>query len=189
MLVQRIQQQFIDSADLAYQCADVLGPQVDAAIGAVQAVVTGGGKIWVHGLGVGSSLAHGFVDQLVGTFERERPGLPAVVLPPSAAERALSALATADDMLLLVGVNGPSRVEEAQGLVDAAHEREMPVVVLGSLGNGLLTHRLRDTDVNICVPHTRTARIAEMHLLVLDCVCDGVDALLLGDAMEPETAE
>ena len=189
MLVQRIQQQFIDSADLGYQCAEALGLAVDAAIGAVQAVVTGGGKVWVHGTGAGAWLAPLFVNQFVGTFDRERPALPAVLLPTHAPVRALSALATADDLLLLIGANGADAAEMGLALVAAAHERDMPVISLGALGNGLLSHRLRDTDVNVCVPHTRAARVAEMHLLVLNCVCDGVDALLLGDTAELETAE
>lgn len=189
MLVQRIQQEFIDSADLGYQCAETLGLAVDAAIGAVQAVVTGGGKVWVFGVGAGASLAPLFVRHFVGTFDRERPALPAVLLPPDTPVRALSALATADDLLLLIGVNGADGVEAGMALVAAAHERDMPVIALGALGNGLLTHRLRDTDVNVCVPHTRAARIAEMHLLVLNCVCDGVDALLLGDTTEMESSE
>ena len=189
MLVQRIQQQFIDSADLGYQCAEALGPAVDAAIGAVQAVVTGGGKVWVHGTGAGAWLASLFVNQFVGTFDRDRPALPAVLLPTDAPVRALSALATADDLLLLIGANGADAAEMGLALVAAAHERDMPVISLGALGNGLLSHKLRDTDVNVCVPHTRAARVAEMHLLVLNCVCDGVDALLLGDATELETAE
>lgn len=186
MLVQRIQQQFIDSADLGYQCAEALGLAVDAAIGAVQAVVTGGGKVWVHGVGTGAWLAPLFVSQFVGTFDRERPALPAVLLPTDAPVRALSALATADDLLLLIGAQGVEAADLA--LVTAAHERDMPVIVLSALGNGLLAHMLRDTDVNVCVPHTRAARVAEMHLLVLNCVCDGVDALLLGDAAEMETS-
>lgn len=189
MLVQRIQQQFIDSSDLGYQCAEALGMPVEAAISAVQAVVTGGGKVWVHGVGAGAALAPLFVNQFVGTFDRDRPALPAVLLPTEAPLRALSALATADDLLLLIGVNGSAGADAARDLVAAAHERDMPLVVLGALGNGLLTHALRDTDVNVCVPHTRAARITEMHLLVLNCVCDGVDALLLGDATELEIAE
>lgn len=192
MLVQRIQQQFIDSADLGYQCAEALGPAVDAAIGAVQAVVTGGGKVWVHGMGPGAWLAPMFVNQFVGTFDRERPALPAVLLTTDAPVRALSALATADDLLLLIGASGSAGTDAAElclTLVAAAHERDIPVIVLGALGQGRLTHRLRDTDVNVCVPHTRAARVAEMHLLVLNCVCDGVDALLLGDTAELENAE
>ena len=44
-----------------------------------------------------------------------------------------------------------------------------------------IAQALRETDVPICVPHDRTARIQEVHLLVLHCICDGVDAQLLGD--------
>jgi len=65
--------------------------------------------------------------------------------------------------------------------LEAAHEREMTVVALTGHGGGEMGQALRETDVHICVPHDRTARIQEVHLLVLHCICDGVDTQLLGD--------
>ena len=73
MLVQRVQQQFIDSADVAYQCADALGAAVDAAIGAILATITGGGKVLVCGVGSGSALAQLMVNHLLHGLERDRP--------------------------------------------------------------------------------------------------------------------
>ena len=47
--------------------------------------------------------------------------------------------------------------------------------------DGPVAAALRETDVHVCVPHDRTARIQEVHLLTLHCICDGVDSQLLGD--------
>ena len=44
---------------------------------------------------------------------------------------------------------------------------------------------LLETDVHICVPHDRAARIQEVHVLVLNCLCDGVDLQLLGEQDNP----
>jgi D-sedoheptulose 7-phosphate isomerase len=192
MLVQRIQQQFIDSADLTYQCAETLGPQVDAAIGAVLATVTGGGKVLVCGVGSGGLLAQLLVNHLLHGLERERPALPAVLIQadpthPDALVRSVSALAMSDDLLLLLGDTGTAPTLLA--LVQAAHERDMTVLALTGAGGGPLGRALRDTDVHVCVPHTRRTRIHELHHLVLNCICDGMDAQLLGDDPEPETLE
>ncbi|MBP9737407.1 MAG: phosphoheptose isomerase, partial [Rhodoferax sp.] len=65
--------------------------------------------------------------------------------------------------------------------IEAAHERDMVVLGLTGRGGGKMATTLRDTDVHICVPHERTARIQEVHLLTLHCLCDAVDAQLLGE--------
>jgi D-sedoheptulose 7-phosphate isomerase len=69
--------------------------------------------------------------------------------------------------------------------IEAAHEREMSVVALTGRGGGKMAGVLRETDVHICVPHERTARIQEVHILALHCICDGVDAQLLGEQDNP----
>ena len=80
---------------------------------------------------------------------------------------------------------GSSRIEApgpvAQAGSEAAHERDMVVIGLSGRGGGKMNQALRDTDVHISVPHDRTARVQEVHLLTLHCLCDAVDALLLGD--------
>jgi D-sedoheptulose 7-phosphate isomerase len=65
--------------------------------------------------------------------------------------------------------------------IEAAHERDMTVVALTGRGGGKMNQVLRETDVHICVPHERTARIQEVHLLAIHCICDGVDIQLLGE--------
>ena len=82
-------------------------------------------------------------------------------------------------VLLAISTSGNSA--NVLAAIEAAHGRDMSVVALTGHGGGKINHALRETDVHICVPHERTARIQEVHLLVLHCICDGVDTQLLGD--------
>jgi D-sedoheptulose 7-phosphate isomerase len=193
MLLQRIQQQFIDSADLKYQCAQLLAPQVEAATQAVLASVTGGGKVMTCGNGASASAAQHFAASFVGRYERERPELAAMCLSADAAvltgiatdfdarmvfSRQVRALGQAGDVLLVLSTSGNSA--NVLAAVEAAHERDMTVVALTGGRGGRLLQALRDTDVQVCVPHELPARVLEIHHLVLHCICDGVDAQLLG---------
>jgi D-sedoheptulose 7-phosphate isomerase len=89
------------------------------------------------------------------------------------------ALGQSGDVLLAITTSGSS--PNVLAAIQAAHERDMTVVALTGKGGGKMSMALRETDVHICVPHDRTARIQEVHLLTIHCICDGVDAQLLGD--------
>lgn len=198
MLEQRIQQHFIDSADLKYQSGPVLSKSLSQAVQALLACVTSGRKVLACGAGVSGLLAAQFAAQFVGRFERERPGLAALALPggvddpaadtraavdPHAFARPLRALGEAGDVLLALTPTGESAAVLAA--VQAAHEREMTVIALtggvGSAAGGAVGRALRETDVQVCVPHERPLRVHEAHLTALHCLCDAVDAQLLGD--------
>ncbi len=195
MLEQRIEQQFIDSADLKYQSAQVLNKPILAAIQAILSSVTGGGKVLACGNGGSAADAQHFAAEFVGRFERERPELAAIALTTDSSiltaigndydfnqifSKQVRALGQGTDVLLAISTSGNSaNVLEA---ITAAHEREMTVIALTGKGGGKIAQALKETDVNICVPSERTARIQEVHLLVLHCICDGVDYQLLGEA-------
>ena len=187
MLDLRIQQHFIDSADLQYQAAETLAKPLDAGVQALMACVTSGAKVLVCGEGSSAALAHYFASLFVGGFERERPELAAIALrheglgDPAYASLAkqVRALGQAGDVLLLLTVNG-----EEEGLMralHAAHERDMSVIALTGKGGGAVAKALRETDVHVGIPHDRAARIREVQQLALHCLCDGVDAQLMGD--------
>jgi len=194
MLEQRIQQHFIDSADLKYQAGPLLSKPVSLAMQALLACVTSGGKILACGAGVSGLLSAHFAAHFVGRFERERPELAAVSLEaegadpqadtPDAADpdrfaRQVRALGQAGDVLLALSASGNAAAVLAAA--EAAHAREMTVVALLGGNGGMVGRALRDTDVQVCVPHERAARVHEVHLLVLHCLCDGIDAQLLGE--------
>jgi D-sedoheptulose 7-phosphate isomerase len=194
MLEQRIQQHFIDSADLKYQAAQVLSGPIAAAVQAILACVTSGGKVLACGNGGSAADAQHFAAEFVGRFERERPELAAVALTTDSSiitaigndydfsvifSRQVRALGQPGDVLLAISTSGNSA--NVLAAIEAAHAREMVVVGLSGRNGGKMAQALRDTDVHICVPSERTARIQEVHLLVLHCLCDAVDAQLLGD--------
>lgn len=198
MLEQRIEQHFIDSADLKYQAAQLLSKPIAAAVQAMLTCVTGGGKVLACGNGGSAANAQHFAAQFVGRHERERPELSAIALTTDSSiitavasefdfsaifSRQVRALGSPGDVLLALSIDG--NAANVLAAIEAAHEREMVVVGLSGHGGGKMAHALRDTDVHICVPHDRAARVQEVHILALHCICDAVDAQLLGDQENP----
>ena len=198
MLEQRIQQHFIDSADLKYQVAQSLSVPIAAAVQAILASLTGGGKVLACGNGGSAADAQHFSAEFVGRFERERPELAAIALTTDTSiitaigndysydaifSRQVRALGQPGDVLIAITTSGNSA--NVLAAIEAAHARDMVVVGLSGRNGGKMAKALRDTDVHICVPHERTARIQEVHILALHCICDAVDAQLLGDQETP----
>ena len=194
MLEQRIEKHFIDSADLKYQAALALSKPIAQATQAILASVTSGGKVLACGNGGSAADAQHFAAEFIGRYERERPELGAIALTTDSSiitaiandydfsvifSKQVRALGVAGDVLLAISTSGNSA--NIIAAVEAAHAREMTVVALTGKGGGKIGALLRETDVHICVPHDRTARIQEVHLLTLHCICDGVDTQLLGE--------
>lgn len=194
MLEQRIQQQFFDSADLKYAAAEVLTRPVSEAAQVLLNAITSGGKVLTCGNGGSAADAQRFAAEFVGRFERERPGLAALSMSTDTSiltaigndyafdqiyAKQVQALGQPGDVLLAITTSGNSaNILEA---IDAAHQKDMVVVALTGKGGGKVHSALNDSDIHICVPHDRTARIQEVHLLVIHCLCDAVDVSLLGE--------
>ena len=198
MLEQHIEQLFIDSADLKYQSAQILSKPMAEAVQLIMVSVTGGGKVMACGNGGSAADAQHFAAEFVGRFERERPELGAIALSTDSSimtaiandyhfdqifSKQVRALGQPGDVLLAISTSGNSR--NVLAAIESAHERDLIVVALTGKGGGKIGQVLRETDVHICVPHDRTARIQEVHLLVLHCLCDGVDSQLLGEQENP----
>jgi D-sedoheptulose 7-phosphate isomerase len=194
MLEQRIQQQFFDSADLQYQTAESLARPIADAAQALIGCITAGGKVLVGGTGASAALAQYICAAFIGRLERERPGLAALALSGDGAVRAalaasegaeqvfarqVLALGLPGDVLLLLDAPGQEGVLKVS--ITAAHARDMSVVVLGGRSAAPLRETLSEADVLVVVPHDRIARVVELQLLVLHCLCDAVDLQLLGE--------
>ena len=194
MLEQRIQQQFFDSADLKYHAAETLTKPIAAAVAAVVGCITAGGKVLACGNGGSASDAQHFAAEFIGRFERERPGLAAIALTTDTSiltaisndynfsqvfSKQVQALGAPGDVLLALSTSGNSA--NVLAAAAAAKAKDLTVIALTGRGGGKLAGLLSDTDVHICVPHERTARIQEVHILALHCICDAVDAQLLGE--------
>jgi D-sedoheptulose 7-phosphate isomerase len=194
MLEQRIQQQFFDSADLKYAAAEILSRPIANAVSAVVGSITAGGKVLACGNGGSASDAQHFAAEFIGRFERERPGLAAIALTTDSSiltaigndydfnaifSKQVQALGQPGDVLLAITTSGNSA--NVLAAVEAAHTKEMTVIALTGRGGGKMNELLTETDVHICVPHERTARVQEVHILALHCLCDAVDLQLLGE--------
>jgi len=151
-------------------------------------------KILACGNGGSAADAQHFIAELVGRFERERLPLGGIALNTDTSimtavgndygfehlfERQVHALGQPGDVLLAISTSGNS-VNVALS-IEAAHERDMHVIALTGKGGGAIAELLTGQDVHLCVPHDRTMRIQEVHTLLLHALCDGIDALLLGD--------
>ena len=158
-LLERIRRHFDDSAQLKLKAHEVLAEPIAQAI----------------------------------KIERERPGLAAISLTTDTStltsiandydyeqvfSKQVSALGQPGDVLFAISTSGNSK--NVTRALAAAHEREMRVVALTGRGGGEIGKLLAPEDVHICVPHSQTARIQEVHLLTLHCLCDGIDCMLLG---------
>ena len=190
----RIKAHFADSARLKQEAADVMAPHIARAAGLLTDCLFADGKILSCGNGGSAADAQHFAAELVGRFERERPELPAIALSTDTSlmtavandysfeqvfAKQVRALGGKGDVLLAISTSGNS--PNVVAAVQAAQEREMHVVALTGKGGGRMGELLGPGDVHLCVPHDRTMRIQEVHLLTIHCLCDAIDATLLGD--------
>jgi D-sedoheptulose 7-phosphate isomerase len=189
----RVKQLFKASLDTKQKSLEVLPDSIaQAATLMVQALLSDG-KILSCGNGGSAGDAQHFSSELLNRFERERPSLPAIALTTDTStltsiandysynevfSKQVRALGRPGDVLLAISTSGNSRnVLEA---IKVAHQREMNVAALTGRDGGALRELLQTGDIEICVPSSVTARIQEVHLLVIHCLCDLIDTQLFG---------
>lgn len=190
---QSIQQHFRESAELKLEALETLSAPIAAAAEMIFMSLANNGKVLACGNGGSAADAQHFAAELVGRFERERPGLAALALTTDTSiltalandysfaqifARQVSALGQPGDVLLAISTSGNSA--NVLAAIEQAHEREMTVIALTGKGGGEMGMALSEDDHHICVPSDRTARIQEVHLLTIHCLCDAIDAQLLG---------
>jgi D-sedoheptulose 7-phosphate isomerase len=193
MNTQRILAHFQESADLKMKAAAALSQPISQAIELMFAALSNGNKILACGNGGSAADCQHFAAELVGRFERERFPLPAISLSTDTSimtavandysfkdvfAKQVQAFGQAGDVLLAISTSGNSA--NVLAAVEAALEREMRIVALTGKDGGAMAKMLTDADVHINVPHTRTARIQEVHLTTIHCICDGIDVALFG---------
>ena len=192
--ISRIRAHFADSAQLKLAASEALAPAIAHAAELMSQCLLGDGKILACGNGGSASDAQHFAAEMVGRFERERPELPAISLATDTSiltavandyayeqvfAKQVRALGAAGDVLLAISTSGNSG--NVIAAIEAARDREMRIVALTGKGGGRIGAMLGPGDVELRVPHDRTARIQECHLLTIHCLCDAIDNTLLGE--------
>lgn len=194
-LTSLLSRHFEDHIETANQTLHALGTPLEAAIETCFGALTNGSKVLACGNGGSAADAQHFIAELVGRFERERLPLAGITLSADTSimtavgndygfdqvfARQVAALGQPGDVLVAMSTSGNSaNVVQA---IQIAHEREMSVIALTGRDGGKIGQMLSETDVHLCVPHNRTMRIQEMHILMLHLICDGIDAMLLGES-------
>ncbi len=193
MTNQRILGHFHESAELKMQAANQLAEPIAQAVELMFMALSNGNKILACGNGGSAADCQHFAAELVGRFERERLPLPALALTTDSSiltavgndygyrdiyAKQVQAFGQSGDVLLAISTSGNSA--NVIAAIEAALERDMRVVALTGKGGGAIGKQITDADVHICVPHDRTARIQEVHLLTIHCLCDGIDVALFG---------
>jgi D-sedoheptulose 7-phosphate isomerase len=188
VLSARISAQFAESVQLKLEASRLLAAPIARAADLLARTLKAGGKVLACGNGGSAADAQHFAAELLNRFEIERAPLAAVALTTDSStltsiandyayeqvfSKQVRGLGRRGDALLAISTSGNSRnVIEA---MHVAHELGVHVVALTGAGGGKMAALISPEDVNICVPHRRTARIQEVHLLVLHCLCDGID--------------
>ena len=193
--VTRVREHFAESIATKQNAVDVISESIAAAGQVMSQALLDDGKILSCGNGGSAGDAQHFSSELLNRFERERPGLPAMALTTDAStvtsisndyayeeifSKQIRALGKPQDVLLGISTSGNS--ENVCRAIAAAHERGMKVVALSGRDGGRMADMFEEGDVEIRVPATRTARIQEVHLVIIHALCDLIDTALLGDA-------
>ena len=190
---ERVKQHFTASIETKMQAMEALTPFITQAADCMVQALTQEKKILSCGNGGSAGDAQHFSAELLNRFEMERPPLPAIAITTDTStltsiandysfeeifSKQVRALGQSGDVLLAISTSGNSpNIIEA---IKAAHDRDMPVVQLTGKEGGNMRSMLSDSDIEICVPSNSTARIQEVHLLVIHCLCDLIDTQLFG---------
>ncbi|MCB1857624.1 MAG: phosphoheptose isomerase [Gammaproteobacteria bacterium] len=192
-LTERVKEIFSASIEAKTTSVPVVTEPIVRAVGAIVASLLEGGKILACGNGGSAADAQHLASELLNRFERERPGLPAIALTTDTSTltsiandydfdevfaKQVRALGNSGDTLVAISTSGES--ENINEAILAAHEREMTVVALTGREGGRLASLLDHRDTEIRVPADSTARIQEVHILIIHCLCDLIDQQLLG---------
>jgi D-sedoheptulose 7-phosphate isomerase len=185
---------FEDAIDTFRASSKELASPLSSAVDVLFGALANDGKILACGNGGSAADAQHFIAELVGRFERDRLPLAGVALNTDTSiltavgndygfdaifERQVAALGRPGDVLVAISTSGNSA--NVLRAIEAAHDRDMPVIAVTGKKGGKTAELLAESDIHLCVPHDRTMRIQEVHILLLHAMCDGIDALLLGD--------
>ncbi len=196
MLEERVTRRFQQNARRHQAMAEMLPAQVAVAAEQLTACLLGGNRIFCCGAGgTGNSNARHMTSLLINRYERERPGLPALALPVEGSPPTTDDENTFSDVLthqvralgqqgdVLILFTGSRQTFPVHGLLDAAGDRGMGLLILGDEITSLHAEQLGEHDLEIAVPATDPASCHELHLSLIHCLCDLIDLQLFGEEL------
>ena len=190
---ERVQQIFADSIEVKTQSVFMLADLIASAASLLADSLLNGHKVLSCGNGGSAADAQHFSAEMLNRFEMERPALPAIALTTDTStltsiandyhydeifSKQVRALGQSGDILLAITTSGGS--PNIVSAIEAAHERDLNVILLSGKDGGVAATMLRETDIELRVPSESTARIQEIHLIIIHCLCDLVDKKLFG---------
>ena len=192
--VEHLKQHFMEGVELRTRMAETMPKEIARAGEALAQALKSGRKVLSCGNGGSAADSQHFAAEMVGRFERERPGLPGIALTTDTSaltaiandygfdrvfSRQVEALGQAGDFLLAISTSGNSKnVVEA---IKAAHAKGLVVIALTGRDGGATAKMLRPQDFHLNVAHPRTMRVQEIHLLAIHCLCEVVDNVIFGE--------
>lgn len=191
--LERIAENFKESVELTIKAGEILGPKIVQAADAMTSCLLNERKVLSCGNGGSAAEAQRFSGMMLNRFNMERPGLPAIALTTDTStitsisndyqyadifSKQIRALGQPGDILLAFSSSGESH--NIIHAIDAAHEREMSIIALTGREGGQIVDLMHDNDIEIRAPSWSTAKIHELHLLIVNCLCDLIDHQLLG---------
>ncbi|MDD9195246.1 phosphoheptose isomerase [Aliivibrio sp. S3MY1] len=190
-MLEHIKESFTESIQIQIAAAEALPDHIMHASQAMVSTLLKGNKILSCGNGGSASNAQQFASCLLNRFETERPSLPAMALTADTStltaiandynydeifSKQVRALGQPGDILLAISTSGNS--QDILKAMEAAVSRDMTIIALTGMDGGVMAGLLGESDVEIRIPSHRVARIQEVHLLTLHCICDLVDQVL-----------
>jgi D-sedoheptulose 7-phosphate isomerase len=191
--IDRLQEIFRDSIETTTKAGDLLMKPIARAADLMTRCLLNECKILCCGNGSSAAEAQRFSGQMLNRFEMERPGLPAIAITTDSAcitsvandyqyadvfSKQIRALGQPGDILLVISTSGESH--NIIHAIDAGHERGMNIIALTGREGGQLADLIQEADIEIRVPSWSTARIQEIHSIIINCLCDLIDHQLLG---------
>lgn len=191
--VQRVKDNFLESIQIKSDAVDDLAPVIANAAAAIANALLNDKKVMACGNGGSAADAQHFSAEMLNRFEMERPGLPAIALTTDSStltsiandyqyaeiySKQIRALGREGDVLLAISTSGESH--NIVHAIDAAHDRNMTVIALTGREGGQIADLMNNDDFEIRVPTWSTARIQEVHIMVIHSLCDLIDLQLLG---------
>ena len=190
---QRVKNNFLESIQIKTESLDKLAPIIASAADAMANSLLNNHKILACGNGGSAADAQHFSAEMLNRFEMERPGLPAIAITTDSStltsiandyqyaeiySKQIRALGQKDDVLFAISTSGESH--NIVHAIDAAHDINMLVIALTGKDGGKIRGLLNTNDFEICVPAKSTARIQEVHIMIIHSLCDLIDLQLLG---------